>query len=802
MTRPTEFVSESMAFPLQLLDSKPLKNSADLRLGSEVTDKQVDDHHDVQRSARLSASVFTTRDSIDDSAAFDDPNLDPSHGPEFDDESPYPEVRSAVANTDDPSIHVTTLRTWVLGLAWAIIMPGVNQFFSLRYPSVPITGIVAQLLSFPIGRFCAAYIPRKKILGISLNPGPFTIKEHVLITIMASVGASSAYATDIIAVQRVFYNQKFDFGYQWFLVMSSQLIGFSTGGITRRFLVSPPSMIWPVTLVSCALFNTLHSEQYAGIGRLGGLSRGRFFVYVFTGAFLWYFIPGYLFLSLSWFSWVTWIWPHDPVVSQLFGYVHGMGMSVITFDWAQIAYNGSPLAMPWWATANVIVGFVIFYWIVTPILYFKNIWYSLYMPISSRTSFDNTQNTYNVTRILTSDSTFNATAYKEYSPIFIPTAFVMSYGLSFASITATIVHCFIHFRKQIWYQARRSLREQADIHARLMSRYPQVPDWWYLSLFTLMFALGVVSIEIWPTEMPVWAFVIALLIALTYVIPCGMIQAITNQQIGLNVITELIIGYSLPGKPVAMMLFKTFGYISMTQALTFTSDFKLGHYMKIPPRKMFWCQIVAAIVAGTAQLGVQSWMFSNIPDICSATQKDGFTCPNVEVFGTASIIWGVIGPERLFSSGQLYHSVLVFFIIGAVSPVVGWLATKRYPNSLIRYVNFPLIFNGTYKIPPASALNYVPWALVGFIFQYVIRRRNFAWWTKYNYVLSAALDAGLALSIIFIFFVLQYPANGSIGEGLQHWWGNTVYNETADGMGTPVRQLQGSETFGPSIGSW
>jgi hypothetical protein len=117
-------------------------------------------------------------------------------------------------------------------------------------------------------------------------------------------------------------------------------------------------------------------------------------------------------------------------------------------------------------------------------------------------------------------------------------------------------------------------------------------------------------------------------------------------------------------------------------------------------------------------------------------------------------------------------------------------------------MNFPLIFNGTYKIPPASALNYVPWALVGFIFQYVIRRRNFAWWTKYNYVLSAALDAGLAVSVIFIFFVLQYPANGSIGESLQHWWGNTVFNETADGMGTPVRKLQGSETFGPSMGSW
>lgn len=50
----------------------------------------------------------------------------------------------------------------------------------------------------------------------------------------------------------------------------------------------------------------------------------------------------------------------------------------------------------------------------------------------------------------------------------------------------------------------------------------------------------------------------------------------------------------------------------MAQALTFSSDFKLGHYMKIPPRSMFWSQIVATVVAGTVQLGVQAWMFTNI----------------------------------------------------------------------------------------------------------------------------------------------------------------------------------------------
>ena len=56
--------------------------------------------------------------------------------------------------------------------------------------------------------------------------------------------------------------------------------------------------------------------------------------------------------------------------------------------------------------------------------------------------------------------------------------------------------------------------------------------------------------------MPVWALVMALVISAIYTVPVGIIQAITNQQIALNVVTELIVGYALPGKPIAMMMFK------------------------------------------------------------------------------------------------------------------------------------------------------------------------------------------------------------------------------------------------------
>ncbi|KAI9432319.1 OPT oligopeptide transporter [Lactarius indigo] len=729
----------------------------------------------------------------------EDPNFD-STAIILEDESPYPEVRSAVANTDDPEMPASTLRAWVIGIIWAILVPGINQFFFFRYPSVNLTSIVPLLVSFPIGKAWARYIPNVTLFGVELNPGPFTIKEHVIITIMASVGSIPAYATDIVAVQKVFYNQNPSFGYQWLLVMSTQLIGFSIGGICKRFLVDPPSMIWPSSLVVAALFNTMHSLETNGTQGHTGITRGRFFIYVFIGYFCYNFLPSYLFTALSSFSWVCWIAPKNAKINQLFGTTHGLAMGVLTFDWGQItAFTNSPLPAPWWAAAHTGIAVVFFAWILVPILYYTNTWYTGFLPLVSSRSFDNTGASYNVSRIINDDLTFNHEAYKAYSPIFLSVTFAISYGLSFASITSTLSHTLIYYRKQIWNQARRSLSEQPDIHARLMSVYKGVPDWWYLVIFLSMFVSGVVAIEVWDTNFPVWAFVLALAIAFLYVIPIGVIMAVANQTVGLNVITELIIGYLLPGKPIAMMMFKTWGFITMNQAITFTNDFKVGHYMKIPPRPMFFCQVVATIIAGTVQLAVQAWLFSNVEGLCTPEQKDGFICPSTTVFGTASIIWGVIGPQRLFSQGQLYHGLVFFFLIGAILPFVQWTLHRKFKIMFLRYLNFPLLFVAMSAMPPATPMNFVPWVTICFIFNYLVRRRHFSWWAKYNYVLSAALDAAYAIGTVVIFFILQYPDNGKIGlNTIQNWWGNTVYLNTADATGVPDRILPDGQTFGPT----
>jgi len=115
----------------------------------------------------------------------------------------------------------------------------------------------------------------------------------------------------------------------------------------------------------------------------------------------------------------------------------------------------------------------------------------------------------------------------------------------------------------------------------------------------------------------------------------------------------------------------------------------------------------------------------------------------------------------------------------------------------------PVLFGGTGIIPPASAVNFVPWAIVGFIFQYIFRRRHFGWWTKYNYVLSAALDAGTGISALLIFFCLQYPMNGKIGaDTIGSWWGNTVSNNTQDARAASLLRVPRGSTFGPPPGSW
>lgn len=163
-------------------------------------------------------------------------------------------------------------------------------------------------------------------------------------------------------------------------------------------------------------------------------------------------------------------------------------------------------------------------------------------------------------------------------------------------------------------------------------------------------------------------------------------------------------------------------------------------------------------------------------------------------------IRGLIGPSRQFGPHSIYHAQLYAIIIGALLPLPFWFVQRRRPDSWAKYVSTPVVLLGVSYIPPSVGINYSSWFAVGFVFQFIVRKRNFAWWSKYNYVTGAALDCGLyfyvfslarrrlvtdgptswlcagtVLSLLAIFFVLQLPRGGFN----VNWWGNSVFTNSA-----------------------
>ncbi|CAN6812796.1 unnamed protein product [Brassica oleracea] len=706
---------------------------------------------------------------------------------EEENDSPIEEVRLIVPTTDDPSLPVLTFRTWFLGLVSCILLAFVNQFFSFRSNQLWVSSVAAQVLTLPLGKFMAATLPTKKFVfpgtkwSWSFNPGPFNVKEHVLISIFANTGAGGAYATSIITIVKAFYHRQLNVAAAMLLTQTTQRrfskehlrliydISFSCSCWDMDGLGSSGSSSW--NLVQVSLFRAVHEKEDL---QKGQQTRLRFFLIVF-------------------------------VTAQIVGSgLKDLGIGSFGLDWSTVAgFLGSPLAVPFFAIANFFAGFFIFLYILLPIFYWSNAYDAQKFPFYTSQTFEQTGYSYNITRILNEkDFDINLDAYNDYSKLYLSVMFALLYGLSFASLFATISHVALYDGKfiwGIWKKTTTATKDKfGDVHSRLMKKnYQAVPQWWFIAVLVASFAFALYTCEGFDKQLqlPCWGLVLACAIAMFFTLPIGVIQATTNHQVGLNVITELIIGYLYPGKPLANVAFKTYGYISMSQALCFVGDFKLGHYMKIPPRSMFIVQLVATVVSSTVCFGRTWWLITSVENVCNTDflpVGSPWTCPGYEVFYNASIKWGVIGPRRMFTKEGIYPGMNWFFLVGIFAPVPFWYSSKKFPEKKwLKHIHIPLIFSAVSSMPQAKAVHYWSWTIVGVVFNYYIFRRFKSWWARHNYILSAALDAGTAIMGVLIFFVFQ---NNDVS--LPDWCGlensdhcNLAHCPTAKGVvvkGCPV----------------
>ena len=106
-----------------------------------------------------------------------------------------------------------------------------------------------------------------------------------------------------------------------------------------------------------------------------GTDLNQLFLLILISSFAYYVLLGYLFSTLTSFSWVCWLAPKSILVQQLDSGLHGLWMGTFRIDWATISsYVGGPLASPWFATASIAVGFFLVIYVMTLLTY----WFDVY----------------------------------------------------------------------------------------------------------------------------------------------------------------------------------------------------------------------------------------------------------------------------------------------------------------------------------------------------------------------------------------------------------------------------------------
>ena len=215
-------------------------------------------------------------------------------------------------------------------------------------------------------------------------------------------------------------------------------------------------------------------------------------------------------------------------------------------------------------------------------VYFTNTFYSGHLPFLDSNIFDNTGHYYNVSRIITPEFLFDQAKYEAYSPLYLPAAYSMSYFAAFASLSALIVHCYLFHGPDIvrqWKASRReSIKDAGDVHTRLMRRYPEVPNSWYFLIFGICLIVALYVVQSGEVALPWYGLLLALAICAIFFVPMGIINAIANQNASTALLCQLVCGAIFPGRPIANMVFLTYGYIGGMQGIRFAADMKIGSY--------------------------------------------------------------------------------------------------------------------------------------------------------------------------------------------------------------------------------
>ncbi|KAJ3973154.1 OPT oligopeptide transporter protein-domain-containing protein [Lentinula raphanica] len=703
-------------------------------------------------------------------------------------------VRELVDFEDDPTMPVITWRFFFLSgtltalgacMAYADgIFQGTTVFTFMLSESpltepfpqttyIPYSIYFVQIAALYFGRIFASTLPQKQIgwrtFSFDLNPGPFSIKEHVAIVLAANTGATNNLGDYVLAPLQIFYDQPMNGWLAILFMLSCVFIGFSFASFARAFLVENPATPFPRTLQQVAVFNAMRKsfdEDAASAQK-----QMRIFWWFILGFFLWQFLPeaSYAFPFVSSLAFLCWF-SKNPKAQFLGSGLGGAGFLTVTLDWSNI--GSQCVYYPYWAQVNIFASSVIAAWLLIPAAFFTNAWGSALYPIQSQTLYLKNGSVYPTADLLTASYGLNETLFEEIGPPMIPYA-----GLDFAAYVAylgSFVSCALFQGPDLWrtFKAYRQAKPTStDKLTEIIRRYPAVPIWWNLVLFIIPVIILIVLTAKGVLYMPIYMLFIGLAIGAVIVLPMG-----SGYQMQVGYFNELFYGYAINAggsrHPVGALSYRVISGQCWYEAQSMLADMKLGHYFHIPPRKVLLAQVWGICVGVPVNYATILWVCQTKGDVLKGLVTDPnrqWTGQTVISLNNQSISFALVGPKRLFAD-PIYTPMLYGFLVGAIVPCILFILHRRWPRARFDLWSIPIFCDTFESYYGNISVNFFTRFVLGTINHLWVKRYHFKFWKKYAYLCSAAADTGYNFNLLVIF--IAFSAAKTIP--MANWWGNNV----------------------------
>lgn len=772
--------------------------------GSEVTPKPENAPQiTVQTTASSSTSRLEEKDDIqqharetisEDAVEFD-ADLEDENDPEI--SQIPPQVRRAVSLHDDPTLPTITFRYFLLSVLFIIPGAFLSQMNTFRTTYAPYSVFFVQIASNYVGLWLAKILPKKtlrvpftpKAWAFSLNPGPWSIKEHVLVTVTAASGATGNQGASPIAIADLYYGDKFHPAAAIFFMWAIDATGYSLAALARQLLLYDPEYPWFQALCQSALFET----QRQNIAHPSKSARRQMHVFwlTFIGITLWQFLPEYVFPMTSSLAFLCWVAPNNPVANFMGSGLGGMGFLNLSFDWANISnYNaGVPLFLsPWWSQVVLFFSFAFCCWVLLPAAKYGGLGYYHHGLMTNRLlTADGSK--YNITALVTAQNTFNQTSYEEQGPIFVGTQQLWSMFFDYASYVSSYAWIAFFgagalrtaFQK---FRARNARKDQGGINFQytdrlnvLMRSYKEVPIWWYAALFVVSFVIICTLAAKDIIYIPVWTYFVGLATGALIVVPLSWLYAVSNFQLPIGTFNELFYGVMVQNlsthkNPVGANIYGSIAGDAWYRAQYMLQDQKIGHYTHTPQRAIFFSQIFGICLGVPINYVALRWIVDTKREYLTGAVQDPaniWTGQSLATSVTTGLQYVLIGPSRLFQE-QIFRPLPYAFLVGAIAPAVIYGLHRLFPRAKFNLWNTTIFFSGGSIFYGNVSTGYFSRLIGGFIVMYWAYRYRYKLWAKYNFILAAAFDAGFNLNMLLVF--LCFGSAKVIS--MPNWWGNNA----------------------------